>query len=146
MARDAGMAEREDTTGKAQTQERILAAATKLFMQEGYDRTTMAQVAEGAGVSRATVFWHFRDKAGLFREAFSRLLAPFRASLESDLSHLEPAKRLPEQMARAEKFTRDHQAEFAAFVRWAVESPVFRESLVATLLDLNQNGVDIFPL
>ena len=67
--------------GKAATQERILVAATELFMQRGYEKTTVSNVAERGGVSRATVFWHFSDKAGLFREAFFRLLAPFRESL-----------------------------------------------------------------
>ena len=66
---------------KADTQERILGAATELFIARGYERTTVSDIAELAGVSRATVFWHFRDKVSVFRESFNRMLAPFRASL-----------------------------------------------------------------
>ena len=125
-------------TGKAATQERILAAATSLFMETGYEGTTVQDVADRAGVSRATVFWHFSDKAGLFREAFSRLLQPFRESLENDLSDVAPPKRLQEQMATSERFAREHREEIGAFVRWALGSPAFRGMVVTTLLDLNQ--------
>jgi AcrR family transcriptional regulator len=124
--------------GKAATQERILVAATELFMQRGYEKTTVSNVAELGGVSRATVFWHFSDKAGLFREAFFRLLAPFRESLEHDFHEIPPAERLQAQLALAGRFAQDHHAEIAAFVRWALESPEFRDSMITTLLDLNQ--------
>jgi AcrR family transcriptional regulator len=125
-------------TGKAATQDRILVAATALFIDQGYEQTTVQEVADRAGVSRATVFWHFSEKAALFRESFSRLVQPFRDSLDRDLGELEPAKRLEEQMAASERFARDHRDEIAAFVRWAVESPAFRETVITTLLDLNQ--------
>ncbi len=85
-------------TGKAATQQRILEAASRLFVTRGFEGTTISEVADAAGVSRATVFWHFSDKAGLFREAFSLLVKPFRDSLERDLSSLTPEKRLVEQI------------------------------------------------
>ena len=87
---------------------------------------------------RATVFWHFSEKAALFRESFSRLLQPFRESLEQDPGSLEPAKRLEELIATSERFARDHQTEIAAFVHWAFELPAFRETVVTALLDLNR--------
>ncbi len=90
--------EGEPLTGKAATQERILVAASELFLQRGYDHTTIAQVAEHAGVSRATVFWHFSDKESLFRECFSRLCEPFRISLANHHADLPPEKRLREQV------------------------------------------------
>jgi AcrR family transcriptional regulator len=124
--------------GKAATQEAILIAATQLFMERGYEGTTVADVAERAGVSRATVFWHFSDKGGLFREAFVRLFAPFRDSLANDFHDLPAPKRLHEQLGAAELFARQHGAELAAFLRWAFESPDHREGVITALLDLNQ--------
>ena len=129
---------RDPATGKAATQEKILAAATELFIARGYEATRVADVAARAGVSRATVFWHFREKAALFHEAFSRLLGPFRDSLDRDLGDVEPRRRLEEQLALSERFAREHRDEIAAFVRWAVESPDLRDGVVKPLLDLNQ--------
>ena len=44
----------------------ILDAATVLFLESGYDRTSLARVAESAGVSKATLFKQFPTKAELF--------------------------------------------------------------------------------
>ncbi|GAB2622526.1 TetR/AcrR family transcriptional regulator [Pseudactinotalea suaedae] len=44
----------------------ILDAAVRLFLESGYDRTSLARVAEGAGVSKATLFKQFPTKAELF--------------------------------------------------------------------------------
>ena len=51
---------------KAQrTREAILAAAADRFGQQGYQRTTVADVAEAAGVSLGTVYQYFRDRSDL---------------------------------------------------------------------------------
>jgi TetR/AcrR family transcriptional regulator, regulator of autoinduction and epiphytic fitness len=44
----------------------IVTAATALFLELGYDRTSLARIAESAGVSRATLFKQFPSKAALF--------------------------------------------------------------------------------
>jgi AcrR family transcriptional regulator len=44
----------------------ILDAATGLFLELGYDRSSLAQVAARAGVSKATLFKQFPTKAELF--------------------------------------------------------------------------------
>ena len=45
---------------------RILGAAMTLFARHGFQRTSMADVAGEAGVSRATLYVRFRDKPALF--------------------------------------------------------------------------------
>src|SRR3954470_12914118 len=44
----------------------ILTAATALFLELGYDRTSLARIAGCSGVSRATLFKQFPSKAALF--------------------------------------------------------------------------------
>ncbi|MCP5044081.1 MAG: TetR/AcrR family transcriptional regulator [bacterium] len=127
-------------TGKAATQERILQAAMNLFLETGYEKTTMTQVAEAAGVSRATVFWHFSDKMSLFREAFSRLVSPFRMSLEHDFGDLPPVKRLGEQIAVYRDFVGAQEQSVDAFVRWAAGKHELRTTVITTLLDLHQRA------
>jgi len=127
----------EPLTGKAATQERILVAATELFLGRGYENTTIAQVAERASVSRATVFWQFSDKESLFRECFNRLCEPFRLSLKRDFSALPPEKRLREQVELYQSFTAAHRADVDGFLMWALEHTSFREWIIKMLLDLH---------
>ena len=138
---DAGIAmpalHDEPLTGKAATQERILVAATELFLTRGYENTTIAHGAEHAEVSRATVFWHFSDKESLFRECFNRICEPFRISLARDLSALPPEKRLREQVELYQSFVAQHRAGVDGFIRWAIEHTSFRDWLVRTVLDLH---------
>ena len=101
----------------------------------------MAQVGERAGVSRATVFWHFSDKASLFREAFNRLLEPIRALLQRDYGDGPADKELAQRVAVYEDFVGEHRAAIIGFVRWAMEESDTREWLIATLLDLHQRFV-----
>jgi AcrR family transcriptional regulator len=58
--------------------ERLVVAAVDLFTDQGYDQTTVAQIAERAGVTRSTFFRHFADKREVLvagQDTLSRLLA-----------------------------------------------------------------------
>lgn len=44
----------------------ILGAATRLFIEQGFDGVSMDQIATAAGVSKLTVYSHFGDKETLF--------------------------------------------------------------------------------
>lgn len=46
----------------------LLLAATELFLDKGYDSTSMDDVATKAGVSKPTVYKYFSDKERLFAE------------------------------------------------------------------------------
>jgi AcrR family transcriptional regulator len=48
---------------------RIRAAALEQFSRLGFERATMGEIAREAGVSQATLHYHFQDKAQLWRSA-----------------------------------------------------------------------------
>src|ERR1700756_4605363 len=50
----------------------MLDAALALFMEQGYDDTTIQQVATAAGVAVQTVYFTFGNKARLFSEVQDR--------------------------------------------------------------------------
>ncbi|HEY0933430.1 MAG TPA: TetR/AcrR family transcriptional regulator [Trebonia sp.] len=52
----------------ARKRQAITAAATALFLRDGYRSTSMDQVAAGAAVSKQTVYKQFADKEQLFRD------------------------------------------------------------------------------
>lgn len=47
---------------------RIVNAATRLFADQGFKKTTTAEIAREAGVSEGIVFHHFRNKQGVLTE------------------------------------------------------------------------------
>jgi AcrR family transcriptional regulator len=58
----------------AATRRDILAAAQRLFEQQGYAATTMAAIAAEAGVALKTVYLAFETKSGLLRALWNLLL------------------------------------------------------------------------
>jgi AcrR family transcriptional regulator len=59
--------------------EAVLAATLELIREEGLAQLRTRDVAERAGVSEASVFYHFKDKVGLLQEALLTGLEPLRA-------------------------------------------------------------------
>jgi AcrR family transcriptional regulator len=50
----------------AELQSRVFEASMATFAEHGFEQAKMEQVAEAAGVARATLYYHFRTKADLF--------------------------------------------------------------------------------
>lgn len=82
-----------DATGEVEPVERrriILDAAAELFSEQGYDRTSIRDIARKVGLLPGSVYHHFASKDELYlsvhREGFQRVLARVRtaAALGSD--------------------------------------------------------------
>ena len=77
----------------ATTRELLLDAAEREFCERGASRTSLAEVASAAGVTRGAVYWHFRDKSDLFsamcaRAVLREVAAHVRVEpLKSDRAH-----------------------------------------------------------
>ncbi|MEU5741533.1 helix-turn-helix domain-containing protein [Streptomyces tendae] len=72
--------------------ERLVVAAVDLFNEQGYDATTVTQIAQRAGVTKSTFFRHFSDKRELLvagQETLSRLLADGITDAPASVSPLQ---------------------------------------------------------
>jgi TetR/AcrR family acrAB operon transcriptional repressor len=71
-----------------ETRAQILEAAEKAFYERGVARTTLADIAALAGVTRGAIYWHFSNKADLLQAMFDTLHEPLddlaRASESED--------------------------------------------------------------
>ncbi|MFJ6696168.1 TetR/AcrR family transcriptional regulator [Streptomyces sp. NPDC091272] len=72
---------------KPDARQRLVAAALGLFAEQGFDNTTVAQIAERAELTRSTFFRHFGDKREILtagQKALSVLLAEGIAAAPPD--------------------------------------------------------------
>jgi AcrR family transcriptional regulator len=72
--------------------ERLVVAAIDLFTEQGYDDTTVTQIAQRTGLTKTTFFRHFRDKREVLfagQELHSRLLADGAAAAPDRAAPLE---------------------------------------------------------
>jgi len=93
----------------ARTRARILDAASELFLERGYGRTTMQEIADRAGVARDTVHTVFGSKARVLTSLIDLRLVP-------DESVANITQRPELQAIRSEVDQRTQIERFAAFI------------------------------
>lgn len=113
---------------KAQTRRAVAEAALRLFCEHGYDGVTVAQIADEADVSVATLFAHVPDgkEALIFDDAAERhvWLAAAVRDRPADQSVLEALRRC---MASRGPFTDDLPPELRRKRDLIVSTPALRE-------------------
>ena len=62
---------RKTRSDGAQSRERLLLAAMRLFAEQGFAKTSTREIALAAGTNIASISYYFGDKAGLYRAAFT---------------------------------------------------------------------------
>jgi AcrR family transcriptional regulator len=80
---------------RAQTQERILRAVSRLARDQGIDALSMTDVAHEAGITRTVLYNYYPDKAALLLAFTERVTGYFIESYERELpENASPAERL----------------------------------------------------
>jgi len=64
------------------TRERILDVALDLFTEKGYDKTSLREIAEQLGFTKAALYYHFPGKKDILLALHYRLHAVLEASME----------------------------------------------------------------
>jgi TetR/AcrR family transcriptional regulator, mexJK operon transcriptional repressor len=75
--------------------EAIARAALRLFLRDGYERTSVDAIAAEAGVSKRTIYNRYGDKENLFlsvlRETYDAMMGTFRGLAQAHLGEPEAA-------------------------------------------------------
>ncbi|WP_293379298.1 TetR/AcrR family transcriptional regulator [Phenylobacterium sp.] len=126
---------------KQQTRAKVLAAARRLFSEQGYEGATIRDIAAAAGMSTGAVFANFADKSDLFREIMTTdMLALAEAMTEAAAQGNGVEDSLQKVFAAGYRFyqTQLPLARAAFSVGWSPEDgPALRNAPpVQTMLNL----------
>ncbi|GAA3170654.1 TetR/AcrR family transcriptional regulator [Nonomuraea roseoviolacea] len=77
----------QDPASRLERAHRILDAAAELILRWGYDKTTIDDVARGAGVAKGTIYLHWKTREALF----SALLRRDRVGMLEEVAAAAPA-------------------------------------------------------
>ena len=112
------------------TRDRVLQAGKYLFSRKGIDATTMAQIAERAGVSEATVYATVKSKSGLLHALIhDSIFGPrFQDAQRKLVGVSDPVERiaLTAQIARA--IYEGESAELSVLIKASAFSPELRKT------------------
>lgn len=101
---------------------RMVEVAMRLFIERGYDATSIDAVAEAAGVSKPTLYARYRDKRALFeavlQERMRGWLAPLSAAAEAQALQAHPrnAEAVLDELSRT-LLARSQNPDAAAMIR-----------------------------
>ena len=71
---------------KAQTRERLISEAQRLFRERGYTATSLEQIAEAADVTKGAIYGHFSSKEDLLLSAIEAAPTPDYGATLNDRS------------------------------------------------------------
>ena len=86
---------------RRETTDRITAAAIKLFIKNGYNETTLDEIAEAAGISRRTFFYYFKSKDDIMLSMQSGMGDMLAAALRDEPSDQRPLQAMRSAVLRA---------------------------------------------
>jgi AcrR family transcriptional regulator len=75
---------------KERRKQQIMVAAKRVFVKNGYDRTTMESIAKEAELSAGTLYLYFKSKSELWATLSVRVLQYLLMRLDHLLNHQEP--------------------------------------------------------
>lgn len=71
-----------------QTRNALIEAATQRMVEQGYEATSIAQIAADVRVSKGAVYHHFPDKRSLFKAVFSEATSRSVATVAESMDHM----------------------------------------------------------
>ncbi|MCL5044803.1 MAG: TetR/AcrR family transcriptional regulator [Deltaproteobacteria bacterium] len=111
-------------------------AAMQLFAERGFQETSVARVAQAAGVSKALVFWHFRNKEELFAAVIDRLLEPYILDVSGQDEALDERAQLNHLVVSYLKFVQENAASVRFFLQQLLRGQRTPASLSAQIMKL----------
>jgi len=92
---DSALDQAPDVDRRAGKRERLVAAAIRLLHQHGIERTTLADIAQAAGVPAGNVYYYFKTKDDIIAAVIDAHAQQIRATLAAiDARRRSPKSRL----------------------------------------------------
>lgn len=108
----------EETASSHDSRERILEAAARLFVEQGYRGLSMREIAEAVGVSKPAIYHHFADKEELFLAILNRYVEQLSGAVRVAAQVPEGA---PAALARIARTILEQPMEQRALLRLATQ-------------------------
>jgi AcrR family transcriptional regulator len=109
------------------TRERIQAIALELFAEQGYEKTSLREIAERLGVTKAALYYHFRSKEDIVRS----FVEDYRAELEQVIAWGASQPPIPETRAEILRRYTDIVGGQLAVIRFMEQNQATMHTLMA---------------
>ena len=139
-------------TSENDLREQILTTAKSMFIQQGYHGLAMRQISEALGVSKAALYYHFKDKEELFLAILTSYLNDIESLLDRILAEqasnrdrigmfVAEVLRQPAEQRAVIRLASQEMAQLSAASRKDFDK-LYRQKFIGKLVQIFQQGVD----
>ena len=140
------------TNSETGLREEILKTAMQMFIQQGYHGLAMRQISEAVGVSKAALYYYFKDKEELFlailnnyleemENAIDAINAEAKSSAEQIRRFVTMVLRQPSEQRAIIRLASQEMAQLSAASRKEFNS-LYHEKFIGKLNAILQRGVE----
>lgn len=118
----------------------ILTHATRLFAEQGYDGTSVQEIADAVGIRKPSLLYHFKSKDALRENVIAEMLAHWNAVLPGLLLKASTEERFDATMEALTEFFIEDPDRARLFLRETLDRP---DSMKAMLGQFVQPWVNL---
>jgi len=107
--------------GYTKTEEKIIEAATEIFLEKGKDGARMQEIAERAGINKALLHYYFRNKKNLHSEVFKKEVQNFFDGLFSAMSSEKDFEAVLQNFINSYIDKLAQRPEIIRFIIWEIQ-------------------------
>jgi len=108
----------------------ILTQATRLFAEQGYDGTSVQQIADAVGIRKPSLLYHFRSKDELRENVLAEMLAHWNAVLPGLLLKASTEERFDATMEALTEFFIEDPDRARLFLRETLDRPSHMQAML----------------
>ena len=112
----------------------ILTHATRLFAEQGYDGTSVQQIADAVGIRKPSLLYHFKSKDELREEVLSEMLAHWNTVLPGLLLKASAEERFDATMEALTEFFIVDPERARLFLRETLDRPEQMQSMLGAFV------------
>jgi AcrR family transcriptional regulator len=125
------MSKREMGSKREQTRARLIAAASQIVGEKGFERTSLEEVAARAGMTRGAIYGNFRDKEALFLAVAAARWQPIAPALAPGADFSAQLRVIADAAVAAMPQRRAAAVGAASFQLYALTHEAMRAQVVA---------------
>jgi len=80
------------------TRDKIISAAIKNFLTFGYEKTSLASIAEEVGIKKPSIYHHFKNKEELFYVSLNHILESLKHKIKNSINNSSTSKEMLESL------------------------------------------------
>lgn len=112
----------------------ILSHATRLFAEQGYDGTSVQEIAEAVGIRKPSLLYHFKTKDELRENVLAEMLAHWNAVLPGLLLKASTEERFDATMEALSEFFIEDPDRARLFLRETLDRPAQMQAMLGAFV------------